>query len=173
MNETEQKRFLLYFRLSLLLWILIANGVLHAMNFQYAWLIFISNIMLFTMDGDIKDRLISVELGGLAGLVLTVAALLAISALTPILGSLFGFLLPLAVVLFLLIVIHPYAPKVLNNVGFAYLTCACIDVKAFSSNIPLFFVTFIVGSLIFNGVCVLLMNPCKKLAMKNSAKAAD
>ena len=149
------------------------SGELHAMNFQYSWLIFISNIMLFTMDGDIKDRFISVEVGGLVGLALTVVAFLAISALTPILGSLFGFLVPLAVVLFVLIVLHPYAPKVLNNVGFAYLTCACIDVKAFSSNLPLFFVTFVVGSLIFNGVCVLLMHPCKRLAMKNSTKAAS
>lgn len=171
MNETVQKRFLLYFRLSLLIWILIANGILHAMNFQYSWLIFISNIMLFTMTGDIKERFISVEVGGLVGLVLTVAALLSISALTPVLGSLFGFLLPLAVVLFLLIVVHPYAPKVLNNVGFAYLTCACIDAKSFSSNIPLFLVTFIVGSIVFNGVCVLLMSPCKKLAEKSAAKA--
>ena len=60
MNETVQKRFLLYFRLSLLLWILIANAILNVMNFEYGWLIFISNIMLFTMEGDIKDRLISV-----------------------------------------------------------------------------------------------------------------
>ena len=80
--------------------------------------------MLFTMVGDIKDRLISVEVGGFVGLVLTVGALLAISALKPVLGNLFGFLIPLAVVLFILIVLHPYAPKVLNNVGFAYLTCA-------------------------------------------------
>ncbi len=171
MSEPVQKRFLLYFRISLLIWILIANGILHAMNFQYSWLIFISNIMLFTMEGDLKDKFISVEVGGLVGLVFTVLTLLAVSALTPVLGSLFGFLLPLAVVLFVLIVLHPYAPKVLNNVGFAYLTCACIDVTAFTSNLVLFFVTFIVGSLVFNGVCVLLMGPCKKLALR-SGKAA-
>lgn len=169
MDETVQKRFMLYFRLSLLVWILIANAILTIMNFQYGWLIFISNIMLFTMEGDIKDRLISVEVGGFVGLVLTVVALIAISALKPVLGNLFGFLIPLAVVLFILIVLHPYAPKVLNNVGFAYLTCACIDVTAFSSNIPLFFGTFIVGSLVFNGVCVLLMGPCKKLAMRSKS----
>ena len=44
----------------------------------------------------------------------------------PVLGGFFGFLIPLAVVLFILIILHPYAPKVLNNVGFAYLTVACI-----------------------------------------------
>lgn len=124
MNEAVTKRFLLCFRLMLLVWILIVNSILHVVGFEYSWLIFLSNIMLFTMEGDIKDRFVSVELGGLVGMVFTVIALLAITFLTPVLGSFFGFLIPLAVVLFVLIILHPYAPKVLNNVGFAYLTVA-------------------------------------------------
>ncbi len=170
MNEAVTKRFLLYFRLMLLAWILVANAVLHVVGFEYSWLIFLSNIMLFTMEGDIKDRFVAVEVGGLVGLAFTVAALLAITALTPVLGSFFGFLIPLAVVLFILIILHPYAPKVLNNVGFAYLTVACIDTQAFASHLPLFFATYIIGSLVFNGVCVLLMKPAKALAAKSVAK---
>ena len=77
MNETVTKRFLLYFRLMMVAWILIANAFFHAIEFEYSWLIFLSNIMLFTMEGDIKDRFISVELGGLVGMVLTVLAMLA------------------------------------------------------------------------------------------------
>ena len=88
MNEAVTKRFLLYFRLMLLVWILIANAFFHVIEFDYSWLVFLSNIMLFTMEGDIKDRFISVELGGLAGMVLTVLAMLAIAALTPVLGGL-------------------------------------------------------------------------------------
>ena len=68
MNEAVTKRFLLYFRLMLLVWILIANAFFHAIEFEYSWLVFLSNIMLFTMEGDIKDRFISVELGGLVGI---------------------------------------------------------------------------------------------------------
>lgn len=173
MNETVSKRFMLYFRLMLLVWILIANAIVHVTGLEYSWLIFLSNIMLFTMEGDIKDRLISVELGGLVGLILTVAALLAITALTPILGDFFGFLLPLAVVLFILIILHPYAPKVLNNVGFAYLTVACIDANAFADHLVQFFVTFIVGSVLFNVGCVLLMKPAKALALKSVAKETN
>ena len=105
--------------------------------------------------------------------VLTALTLLAVTALTSVLGSLFGFLIPLAIVLFILIVLHPYAPKVLNNVGFAYLTCACIDTTAFATHIPLFFGTFIVGSLIFNGVCILLMKPAQALAVKTVTKAEN
>lgn len=166
MNEAVTKRFLLYFRLMLLVWILIVNAILHVVGFEYSWLIFLSNIMLFTMEGDIKDRFVSVELGGLVGMVFTVIALLAITFLTPVLGSFFGFLIPLAVVLFVLIILHPYAPKVLNNVGFAYLTVACIDAETFAANLPRFFFVYIVGSLVFNGVCILLMKPAKTLAAK-------
>ena len=79
MEKEIEKKFLLYFRLMLLCWILIANAILHIINFEYSWLIFISNIMLFTMSGDIKERFRSVELGGLVGLVLTVLTLLAVS----------------------------------------------------------------------------------------------
>ena len=166
MNEAVTKRFLLYFRLMLLVWILIANAFFHVIEFDYSWLVFLSNIMLFTMEGDIKDRFISVELGGLAGMVLTVLAMLAIAALTPVLGGLPGLLVPLAVVLFILIILHPYAPKVLNNVGFAYLTVACIAAEPFAANLPRFFCVYIVGSLVFNGVCILLMKPAKALAAK-------
>lgn len=165
MNETVTKRFLLYFRLMLLVWILIANAVIHLTGMEYSWLIFLSNIMMFTLEGDVKDRLVTVELGGLVGLVLTVAALL-----TPVLGDFFGFILPLAVVLFILIILHPYAPKVLNNVGFAYLTVACIDIPALTAHLPQFFITFIVGSVLFNGVCVLLMKPAKALAVRSVEK---
>ena len=57
MNETVTKRFLLYFRLMLLVWILIANAVIHLTGMEYSWLIFLSNIMMFTLEGDVKDRL--------------------------------------------------------------------------------------------------------------------
>lgn len=170
MNEAVTKRFLLYFRLMLLVWILIANAIIHVTGLEYSWLIFLSNIMMFTLEGDVKDRFVTVELGGLVGLILTVIALLSITALTPILGGFFGFLIPLAVVLFILIILHPYAPKVLNNVGFAYLTVACIDTTALATHLPQFFITFIVGSVLFNGVCVLLMKPAKALAVKSVQK---
>lgn len=79
MNETVTKRFLLYFRLMLLVWILIANAIIH-------------------------------------------------------------------------------------------LTVACIDIPALTTHLPQFFITFIVGSVLFNGVCVLLMKPAKALAVRSVEK---
>ena len=49
MNEAITKRFLLYFRLMLLVWILIANAIIHVTGMEYSWLIFLSNIMMFTL----------------------------------------------------------------------------------------------------------------------------
>lgn len=49
MNEAVTKRFLLYFRLMLLVWILIANAIIHVTALEYSWLIFLSNIMMFTL----------------------------------------------------------------------------------------------------------------------------
>ena len=46
MNEAVTKRFLLYFRLMLLVWILIANAIIHVTGLEYSWLIFLSNIMI-------------------------------------------------------------------------------------------------------------------------------
>ena len=50
------------------------------------------------------------------------------------------------------------------------LTVACIDAETFAANLPLFFATYILGSLAFNGVCVLLMKPAKALAVKSVQK---
>ena len=43
---------------------------------------------------------------------------------------------------------------------------ACIDAETFAANLPRFFFVYIVGSLVFNGVCILLMKPAKALAAK-------
>ena len=160
--EEKQKKFLFVFRVCLVIWVLIMNAIVHIIGFEYGWLIFISNIMMFTMEGEVKERFISVELGGLVGLLLTVFILVAVTKLTPIIGGLLGFLIPLAIVLILLIICHPYAPKILNNVGFAYLTCATINTAAFASHIGLFICAFVIGSLIFNGVSILILLAVQK-----------
>ena len=54
MNEAVTKRFLLYFRLMLLAWILIANAIIHVTGMEYSWLIFLSNILMFTLEGDVR-----------------------------------------------------------------------------------------------------------------------
>lgn len=165
-QKNIEKKFLTTFRLCLLIWVIIANIIVHQTGFAYGWLIFISNIMMFTMEGNNRDKFISVEVGGLVGLVFTVGMVTAMVELTPVIGDFMGFLIPLSVVLFVLIMLHPYAPKVLNNVGFAYLTCACIDVEGFMGNMWVNIGVFAGGSLIFNGVCLLILKGLEKAYFK-------
>ena len=44
-----EKKTVLTFKWMLIVWILIMNGIIAAIGFKYGWLIFISNIMMFTM----------------------------------------------------------------------------------------------------------------------------
>ena len=130
--------------------------------------------MLFTMEGDIQRPLYQRGAGRPRGHGAHGAGDAGHRCADACSGRDAGLLLPLGVVLFILIILHPYAPKVLNNVGFAYLTVACIDSATFAANLPLFFGVYIAGSLVFNGGCVLLMKPARYLAarsIKNDVKA--
>lgn len=173
MKTQKQPKSLMLFSIILIVWILIANATIHLIGYEYGWVVFVSNIMLFLLPGDLKTRFLTVEVGGFVGLVLTVGMLLAANALGGIIGHLFGFLIPLAVVLVLLIIVHPYAPIVFNNVGFAYLICATIAIPNFVENLPSHFIGFVVGSLVFNGVCVLLLKYFEgRIAKEKAANAA-
>ncbi len=72
----------------LLVWILIANSIIHLTGMEYSWMIFLSNIMMFTLEGDVKDRFVTVELVVLWVWILTVIALLSITAPDPGAGRL-------------------------------------------------------------------------------------
>lgn len=73
------------FRILLLMWILVINLVLQLAHIEFGWVVFISNIMFFTMNGDIRDRLISVELGGIVGLILAFCTMSSIIKFIPFL----------------------------------------------------------------------------------------
>ena len=50
------------------------------------------------------------------------------------------------------------------------MSLGCIDIAAVTAHLPQFFIIFIVGSVLFNGVCVLLMKPAKALAVRSVEK---
>lgn len=169
MEKENTSKFMTYLRIGLLIWILVVNAIIHVAGFKYGWVIFIGNIFLFTLPGDdFKKKLSEVTFGGLVGILLSYILLLAIMALTPIVGDLLGFMIPLAIGMIILINGHPFAPAFLNNVGFAYLICCTMDIEKFAANFPAYLLTFIIGGLIFNIGCLAMIKPCMKLAAKNS-----
>ena len=94
--------------------------------------------------------------------------LILIVTLTPVLGKFFGYVLPLAAILFPLIVLQPKAPRFLNNAAFAYLCCACISAAEFYENFFRVLLTFLIGSLVYNGAALGLLRVCLRLAEKSA-----
>jgi len=160
------EKFMAYFRVAILVLVLVANAIFHLVDFEYGWLIFIGNIFFFTLPGnDFKEKLATVTLGGLVGIILAYLLIIGIVKLTPLIGGFLGYMIPLAIAISILIILHPRAPKVLNNVGFAYLICCTMNAEKFAANFMTHLLVFLVGSFIFNGVCLLMINPCMKLAL--------
>lgn len=143
---------LTHFRIVLLFWILFCNLILQLMDISCGWVIFISNIMLFTMSGDIRKNFVSVELGGLTGLVFAYISISFITVISPVLGQIAGVMVPLSLVLFIIIILGPVKPELLNNTSFAYFTCALIQPASFGYILTI----YLLGSVLVNGVCIIL-----------------
>lgn len=164
-----EKKTVLTFKWMLIVWILIMNGIIAAIGFKYGWLIFISNIMMFTMgEGTPIKKFISVEVGGFVGLLFTVFLMIVHSKLSAVVGAIPALLIPLAVILFFLIICSGKWPWLFNNTGFAYLTVATAagNLALFVSDMRMHFIGFIIGSLIFNAVSLLLLKAAQTIVMK-------
>jgi len=149
------------FRILLLIWILVINLVLQLVHIEFGWVVFISNIMFFTMSGDIKNRLISVELGGTVGLILAFCTMSSIIKFVPSFGQIGSVMIPLAIVLFVIIVLNPISPAFFNNTCFAYFTCALINTESFMHNFTEIILVYLVGSVVVNIGCIALIKKQK------------
>ena len=148
------KRREMYFRISLLVWVLLVNWVLQLMNVSWGWVIFISNILLFTMGGQLRTNFLPVEVGGLVGLVFAYGGVGAMTALAPVLGDKAAVMTVLAIVLLVLIVASPQAPTWFNNAGFAYFTCALIDTSLLVERFVPLLLFYGAGTVLVNGVAI-------------------
>lgn len=146
------------FRIILLVWIIIANFIIQLMQIECGWIIFISNILLFTMNGDLYKNLFSVEVGGLVGLSCAGITILGIEALQPIVGQISSIMIPLIFVLSIIILGNPVAPFLFNNCTFAYFTCSLISPGTFFANFWHFLCVYLVGSILVNCLSVYFAN---------------
>lgn len=168
MTNGQEERFLRYFRLSLFILAVALNAVCYMADIPFSWVIFLSGILFYMLEGEMKERLLRVTCGGAVGLCGAAVLLILIVTLTPVLGKFFGYVLPLAAILFPLIVLQPKAPRFLNNAAFAYLCCACISAAEFYENFFRVLLTFLIGSLVYNGAALGLLRVCLRLAEKTS-----
>ena len=100
--EKRKKRSRILHRVVLLLWVLAVNSAVRVLEIPFGWLMFLSNIMFFLVEGkDMKEKLLTVECGGLVGLTFAILMIKSMMVLEPVLGDYLGFLLPLALVVVL------------------------------------------------------------------------
>lgn len=166
--ENKMKKFGNYYRIAIWAWVIIANIIIYFAHIEHSWLIFIGNIMMFIMPGDNQwKKFADVMCGATVGMLITLLLLILIGKVSPVLGEFAGFIIPLAIGMFLLIYLHPLAPTFLNNVGFAYLVVCAISPEIFISNALQYFLILLIGGGIFNAVCILLAKPIKALVFKN------
>lgn len=119
------------------------------------------------MHGDNPwKKLRDVMCGAAVGMLISYVLFITIAKAKPVIGDMPGYLIPLAIAMFLLIYVHPILPTFLNNVGFAYLVVCAINPQGLIANPLQYFLTLLIGGGIFNVVVILMAKPIKKLVFK-------
>lgn len=157
------------------LWIVLCNLIvqafmepLHEIGYTN-WSFFLANVLFFLLeDPSYKDRFLKVLFGSMVGLIgaYLLAMIYTILAENGV-SHLFSVMIPLTIVLFLIINLHPIFPKIFNNIGFAFFTIALIDAAGAYSHITGYIVSALAGNLIVNGVAVLIIIELMKYFTKH------
>jgi hypothetical protein len=147
------------------LWIVLCNLIIQSFlqpleDIGYInWSFFLANILFFLIEEpNYKDRFLKVLFGSLVGLLSAyflaiIYTILEKSGMNPIVSI----MIPLTIVLFLIINLHPIYPMVFNNIGFAYFVIALINAAAAYSKISDYIISAVAGNIIVNGIAVLII----------------
>lgn len=129
-----KNKSIIQFKILLLFWILFCNFMILIFHIKCSWVILISNIMLFTMSGNIEKNLISIEFGGCIGLIMAFFSIQVINNLSGKIGMIPNIMVVLIIALAVIILLNDDFPVIFNNASFLYFTCAFIIPEKISSN---------------------------------------
>lgn len=159
-------------------WIIVWNVIyqlLHAKELTHFggleivnWAFFIS-VTIFFMQEELsyKERFWTTLLGGAVGLLIAAGVVKGAALLMGAGLSHFAAIsLLLIVAIGLLILLQPVMPYLFNNVGFCYFIVSLINSKEAVANLPSNLFSLLLGSLILNLGCSLLLGLYKKAMMK-------
>lgn len=152
---------------------MVCNALIIGMGIHHGWTMFIACMFFFVLQGDTKTKLKEIFIGGLVGLASSWLFLMAAITLTQGLGHLMGAMAPLTKVIMALIVLHPVAPSVFNNVAFTYLIISTINIESVPVNTPVYMVTFVIGGAIIIGGAYLIIYLLTKTTMKKAAAVKE
>ena len=153
MNRTVSKQQLVT-SIVILFWIFAVNVLsMLLLPDVPAWPMFFVTIFFFCMGGE-TCKVPDIFVGGLTGIVSAWGLIELLALLSPIVGETIATFLLLFFVLALIIVGGNYLPVAFNNVAFAYLTVAAIDLTIIESSVVNWLAMHLVGGTIILGGAV-------------------
>ena len=154
----------------ILVWVLIVTAAGHLLELPATWTFCVALPMFFLMEGEPKEKLKMVFGGGTVGMLVTFAMCMAITALVPVMGSFWGWFVPVAITITLLLLLMPFAHYCFNNVGFAYMIICTVNATYFCENIVYMLGSFLIGSAINIGGALLIIMWLTNRAKKKAAQ---
>lgn len=163
------------------LWILICNLLTHIFHEQISfggthfinWSFFLSVTFYFLLhEVEPKKRILHVLCGGAVGVALGCMMVYGTTVLVKAglhKNLAFGILITIA--LASLILLNPIAPMFFNNVGFGYLIVSTITSSETLHNAPSTLLWLVIGTVVLNVVCCVIVTKLPKLLMKKTAVA--
>ena len=147
------------------------HGIWHDWNIQIVNWAFFASVTLFFMQEELtyKERFWYTLVGGNIGLLLAAGVIVGSKAMTGFgLHHTVAVTISLLVCIAVLILANPYLPMVFNNVGFIYFIVSFVKTDEVISMLPSNMLSLLVGSVILNLGCTVLLNAYKKRLSKNS-----
>ena len=148
------------------------HGIWHDWSIQVVNWSFFASVTLFFMQEELtyKERFWYTLVGGNVGLLLAAGVIVSSKALAGFgLDHTVAVTMPLLACVAVLILANPYLPMVFNNVGFIYFIVSFVKTDEVITKLPSNMLSLLLGSVILNIGCSVLLNAYKKKLSKNSA----
>lgn len=155
------------------MWIFIVNIAAPMVTSAPTWPMYFVTIFFFTMGADVK-KISSIFLSGAMGIFFAWILIKAIIVMAPVIGETAALMILLFIILGLVIVGGNYCPAIFNNITFAYLTIATINVEIIEScAIPWLLMLLIGGGVILAGAMGSMVLAGKLLAKRNGVEIKE
>ncbi len=148
------------------------NGIWHDWDIQIVNWAFFASITLFFMQEELtyKERFWYTLVGGNVGLLLAAGVIVNSKVMAGFgLDHTVAVTMSLLACVAVLILANPYLPMVFNNVGFIYFIASFVKTDEVVTKLPSHMLSLLLGSVILNIGCSVLLNAYKKKLSKNSA----
>lgn len=157
-------------------WIVIWNvayqllhGIWHDWSIQIVNWAFFASVTLFFMQEELtyKNRFWYTLIGGNVGLLLAAGVIVSSKYLSGFgLNHTLAVTIPLLICVAVLILANPYLPMIFNNVGFIYFIVSFVKTDEVITKLPSHMLSLLLGSIILNLGCAVLLNIYKKKLIK-------